>query len=191
MDVTISGHNLDVTDHMHDYIEKKFRRLERHLPAASEARVDLSVVNTRSADSRQIAQLTVRTERGTVLRAEEHTGDMFASIDAAMDKISRQIEHYKSRRTHRRRGMAQAVGQAALTPELEAEEDEEGEEMAPAEILRRKRFIVQPMTEEEAVEQLELLGHDFFIFYNPDVAQINVIYRRKGQGYGLLQPELG
>jgi putative sigma-54 modulation protein len=194
MDITISGHNLDITDHMRDYIEKKFVRLERHLPGVLEARVDLSVENTRSADSRQIAQVTVRTERGTILRAEERAADMFAAIDAVMDKVSHQVEHYKSKRAHRRRGAARAAGQAAAVPQLEALEefgDEDEEEVGTAEIVRRKRFIVQPMSEEEAVEQLELLGHDFFLFYNPDVAQINVVYRRKGQGYGLLQPDLG
>mgnify|MGYP000645734904 CR=1 FL=1 len=193
MEVTVFGRNLDVTPHMRDYIEKKFRRLERHLPATVEARMDLAVESTRSADSRQIAQLTVRTERGIILRAEERSGDMFASIDAVMDKIARQIEQYKSRRVARRRGAAVASAQTALAPDLEAEplaEDlEEG--ARSAQIVRRKRFIVQPMTEEEAIEQLELLGHDFFLFYNPDVAQINVVYRRKEGGYGLLQPELG
>ncbi len=195
MEVTIFGRNLDVTPHMRDYIEKKFRRLERHLPATVEARMDLAVESTRSADSRQIAQLTVRTERGIILRAEERSGDMFASIDAVMDKIARQIEQYKSRRVARRRGAAVASAQTAVAPDLEAEalaEDLEGEEEARSpQIVRRKRFIVQPMTEEEAIEQLELLGHDFFLFYNPDVAQINVVYRRKEGGYGLLQPELG
>lgn len=191
MDVNISGHNLDITPHMRDYINKKFRRLERHLPVPAEARMDLSVENTRSADSRQVAQLTVRTERGRILRAEERTGDMFASIDAVMDKMSRQIEQYKNKRVARRRGALSAAGPAAIAAELASEVLEEEEELEPVEIVRRKRFIVQPMTEEEAVEQLELLGHDFFLFYNPDVAQINVVYRRKGGGYGLLQPELG
>lgn len=196
MEVTIFGRNLDVTPHMRNYIEKKFRRLERHLPATVEARMDLAVESTRSADSRQIAQLTVRTERGIILRAEERSGDMFASIDAVMDKIARQIEQYKSRRVARRRGAASTANQMAATAELETEvleeELEEEEEGARStQIVRRKRFIVQPMTEEEAIEQLELLGHDFFLFYNPDVAQINVVYRRKEGGYGLLQPELG
>lgn len=196
MEVTIFGRNLEVTPHMRDYIEKKFRRLERHLPATVEARMDLAVESTRSADSRQIAQLTVRTERGTILRAEERSGDMFASIDAVMDKITRQIEQYKSRRVARRRGVAATATQTAVAPDLEAEAlaedlEEEGEETRLAQIVRRKRFIVQPMTEEEAIEQLELLGHDFFLFYNPDEAQINVVYRRKEGGYGLLQPELG
>jgi len=190
MDVSIYGHNLEITPHMRDYIEKKMRRLDRHLPTVAEARVDLTVENTRSADSRQVAQVTVRNERGVLLRAEERSGDMFASIDAVMDKMSRQIERYKGKRVDRRRG-AIAAEPTASTAELEDVEALEEEEAEPAQIVRRKRFIIQPMTEEEAVEQLELLGHDFFIFYNAEAAQINVVYRRKGGGYGLLQPELG
>ena len=131
----------------------------------------------KSAKDRQVAQLTVRS-KGTFLRAEERTADMFASIDAIVDKMYRQIVRYKGKRYGRGRGPGEI-------PPVE-----EFEEEVPPRIVRTKRFQVAPMDEEEAVEQMELLGHDFFVFFNVDTNEVNVIYRRKDGNYGLIEPEL-
>ncbi len=177
MQLIIQGKNMEVTDRLQEYIEKKVGKLDRYLPTITEARIELSVEGAKSAKDRQVAQLTVRS-KGTFLRAEERTADMFASIDAIVDKMYRQIVRYKGKRYGRGRGPGE------MPPVEEFEEEE------PPRIVRTKRFQVAPMDEEEAIEQMELLGHDFFIFFNVDANGINVIYRRKDGDYGLLEPEL-
>ncbi len=181
MQLIIQGKNVEITDRLREYVEKKVGKLDRYLPTIDEARMELSTEHTRSAGARQVAQLTVR-NKGTILRAEEKTSDIFTSIDAVLDKMYRQIARYKGRRY--RRGRAAAQGEA-LPIELEEEEEEE-----PRRIVRTKRFRLMPMDEEEAIEQMELLGHDFFVFYNASDGAINVLYRRKNGDYGLIQPEL-
>ncbi len=179
MQLMIQGKNIEVTDRLEDYIERKVGKLDRYLPTITEARMELSVEGAKSAKDRQVAQLTVR-GKGTLLRAEERTADMFTSIDAVVDKMYRQIIRYKGKRYGRGRGPGEA-------PPVEVDEFEE--EVAPH-IVRTKRFQVAPMDEEEAVEQMELLGHDFFVFFNVNTSEVNVIYRRKDGDYGLIEPEL-
>jgi len=169
---------MEVTPRLREYVERKVGKLDRYLPWIDEARVDLTVENTRSAAHRQVAQLTVRVH-GTILRAEERTSDMFASIDAVLDKMYRQIARYKGKRRNR--------WHAAAAEELPIEEPVEETE---GEIVRIKRFEVRPMTPEEAIEQMELLGHRFYVFLNADEDAINVVYKRDDGNYGLLQPEL-
>lgn len=176
MQVNITGKNLDVTDSLRSYVEKKIGRLDRHLSNINEARVELSVESARAAEDRQVAQVTMRTKQH-ILRAEERSADMFASIDAVMDKLERQVAHYKGKRWAKR---APAGGDFAA-------EEEATEE--PSRITRVKRFNMSPMDEEEAVDQMELLGHDFFVFFNSSSDQINVVYRRRGGDFGLIQPE--
>ena len=177
MQLIIQGKNIEVTDRLGEYIERKVGKLDRYLPTMTEARVELSVESAKSAKDRQVAQLTVRS-KGTLLRAEERSADMFTSIDAIVDKMYRQIVRYKGKRYGRGRGPGEI-------PPVE-----EFEEEAPSHIVRTKRFQVIPMDEEEAIEQMELLGHDFFIFFNVSTDGINVLYRRKDGNYGLLEPEL-
>jgi putative sigma-54 modulation protein len=183
MQMNISGKNLEVTDSLREYVEKKMGRLDRYLPNVSDVRVELSVENARASKDRQVAQVTLRTKQA-VLRAEEASGDMFASIDAVMDKMHRQIDHYKGKRWSKR--SATDSGPAVL----EATEEEAGAE-EPSRITRVKRFAMVPMDEEEAVDQMELLGHDFYVFFNVNQSQLNVVYRRRSGDYGLIQPEVG
>ena len=178
MEVTIHGRNLEISPRLQDYVEAKASRLGRHLGTISKVRVDLAVENTRSNADSQVAQFTVHSKR-MILRAEERTDDIFASIDAVIDKLNRQIERYKGKRQQRVRG-----GEVEVTPTA-VESDE-----APfGRIVRMKRFGVLPMNAEEAIEQMELLEHDFFLFYNPEEAAINLVYRRRDGDYGLLLPE--
>ncbi len=184
MDVTVHGHNLEVSPRLEEYVDKKVKRLDRKLTDVVEARMDLTVENTRSAGDRQVAQLTLRTDHGTILRAEERTNDMFAAIDAVMEKITRQIERYKGRgkeRTRQRRRSAEAADNGSAPVAVE-------EAVAPL-IVRRKRFEMIPMTEDDAVEQLELIGHPFYVFFNSDEKAISVLYRREDGDYGLLIPQ--
>ncbi len=179
MQVTIQGRNFEITSRLQEYVEGKAARLDRHLGTINQVRVDLAVEDTRSSQDRQVAQFTVYS-KNAILRAEERTGDMFASIDAVMDKLDRQIERFKGRRQNRIRGGG--IEADVLVSEAEEEPAEE--------IVRVKRFDVWPMHAGEAIEQMELLGHDFFVFYNADDGEVNVLYRRKDGDYGLLQPEL-
>ena len=182
MELTIKGRNMEVTDRLRDYVDQKIGRLDRYLPTITEAWVELSMEGTRAAQDRQVCQVTVRSN-GVILRAEERSDDMFYSIDTVLDKMYRQIARYKGRRENRWRG----TGMKAEPLPLDLEDELEDEASA---IVRTKRFPMRPMHAEEAVEQMELLGHDFFVFFNADDGEINVLYRRKDGDYGLLQPEL-
>jgi putative sigma-54 modulation protein len=183
MELTIKGKNVEVNDRLRDYVHKKIGRLDRYLPSISEAWVELSFEGTKAAQDRQVCQVTVRSS-GTILRAEERSDDMFTSIDAVLDKMYRQIARYKGKRKNRWRAADMVV---EPLPAGFEEEEYEGE---GANIVRSKRFPMTPMHPEEAVEQMELLGHSFFVFYNAEEGQLNVLYRRKDGDYGLLQPEL-
>lgn len=182
MQLIIQGKNIEMTDRLHEYVEKKVSRLSRYLPTITEARVELATESARSMEHRQVAQLTLRI-KGKILRAEERTDDIFTSIDAMLNKMHRQIDRYKGKSRGKLRG-----GEEALPDEF-YEEEEEDEEMPPR-IVRIKRFDVAAMDEEEAVEQMELLGHDFFVFYNVNDEGVNVLYRRRDGNYGLIQPVL-
>ncbi|MBN1642883.1 MAG: ribosome-associated translation inhibitor RaiA [Anaerolineae bacterium] len=179
MQIIVQGRNVQVTDRLREYVEGKVDKLDRFLPTITEARMELSTEQTRSAEDRQVAQLTIRS-KGVLLRSEERSADMFTSVDMVMDKIKRQIDRYKSKRRNRYRG-------APAEPEQVVPE----EEVEAAHIVRTKRFAVTPMDPEEAIEQMELLGHTFFVFYNVEDGQINVVYTRRDGNYGLLQPEVG
>lgn len=184
MELQITGKNMEVTERLDDYVRQKVEKLDRYMSSIVSARMELSLENTKSAADRQVAQLTIRSDRGVILRSEERTGDMFASIDVVMDKMYRQIARYKGKRQRaRREAPPEDLGLPLPMDEALLEEDE-------GQIVRTKRFALVPMVQEEAIEQMELLGHDFFVFFNTEEEGINVLYRRKDGNYGLLIPEL-
>jgi putative sigma-54 modulation protein len=178
--------NMRLTDNIRDYVEKKAAKLERHLQEIEEVRVELShIKSARNALDRQVAQITVH-GKGFILRSEERADDIHAAFDTALDKIQRQIDRYKGKH-YRGRGDGRS---AAEVVEEELPVDETGE-LLPL-IGKRKKFIVLPMTEDEAVEQMRLLGHDnFFVFFNAEQNSIQVLYRRRNGTYGLIEPVIG
>lgn len=183
--VEIYGKNMEVSERLHSHVLKKVSRLNRYLNGIDEARIDLSFnQSARSAADRQIAQVTIR-GKGFILRSEECADDIFAALDTALDKMQRQIERYKGKH-YRGRGngiSAAEVVQAGLKESLESETN-------PM-IARRKRFPVTPMDENEAMEQMSLLGHEnFFIFFNTDTNTINILYKRNDGTFGIIEPEL-
>ncbi|NIM95704.1 MAG: ribosome-associated translation inhibitor RaiA [Anaerolineales bacterium] len=186
VEVQINVHNLELSDRLRDYVTKKVSKLDRYLDVLEEATVDLNYAKSaRSANDRQVAQITVR-GKGVLLRAEERTDDMFTSVDSALDKISRQIERYKGKRW-RKRGDGRSAADVAMDYEPLAVESSEVEET----IIRRKRFALTPMDEREAVEQMALVDHeDFFVFLNADTSQVNVLYRRLDGTLGLIETEI-
>jgi len=190
MQLLVHGRNVEVTDWIREYVNKKVGRLERYLNQVTDARIELSHNATRAADDRFTAQLTMWSN-GHILRAEESTADILVSVDAAVEKMSHQIRRFKGRRHQIRRRMSvagNAEAQMAATLVAEAEEDEDEE---IGNIIRRKEFLLQPMDEEEALAQMELLGHAFYVYYDIDAKGVNVIYRRRDGQFGLLQPRLG
>lgn len=186
MELSINGRNLEITQRIENYVQKKTSKLDRYMPNLTKIHVDLSEEKTRSALQRQVAQITIRDDRGTILRAEERSNDMFAAIDTVIDKLHRQISRYQGKR--RRKYRSAGDDESILGDPLPFEEEMAAEEELG--IVRYKRFPAHPMAAEEAVEQMELLGHDFFVFFNPDDEAINVLYKRHDGSYGLLQPEL-
>ncbi|MFZ0534321.1 MAG: ribosome-associated translation inhibitor RaiA [Anaerolineales bacterium] len=183
LDVQVYGRNIEVTDRIFDYARKKVSKLDRFLNDIEEARVDLAYIKAaRSAADRQVAQITVR-GRGYILRAEERSDDVFTALDSALEKIQRQMERYKGKR---QKGRGDGKPASEVIP-IQAEE--EGEEDRSL-IVRRKKFLLIPMDEIEALEQMKLLGHeDFFVFYNSVTNSVNVLYLRRDGLYGLIETE--
>lgn len=187
MELSINVHNIKLTDQLQKYVEKKTGRLDRYMPNLSEARIELAEQHARNVEERQVAQLTVRDHRGTILRAEERSNDIFAAVDAVVDKMYRQMSRYRGKKRRNRRGgveVEELVGAEPL-PIEEAMEDSDNI------VVRRKRFSLRPMSVDEAADQMELLGHDFYVFFNSEDEAINVVYRRRDNNYGLLQPDMG
>jgi len=183
-EVDIYGRNLEVSERIQDYVEKKVIKLDRYLNNITEARVDLAFVKSaRSATDRQVAQITLR-GKGFILRAEERADDIFTAIDAALSKMQRRIERYKGKRFRGRRNGKSVADFVAESVEDDFDESE-------PQIVRRKHFLLHPMDEIEAIEQMRLLGHeDFFVFYNVNSNTINVLYKRRDGKYGLIEPEV-
>ncbi len=184
LDVQVYGRNIEVTDRILDYTKKKVSKLDRFLNDIDEARVDLSYIKSaRSAADRQVAQITVR-GKGYILRAEERSDDIFAAFDSALEKLQRQMERFKGRRQKGRGDGKPASEVIPAVPETETEE-------YPAAIVRRKKFVLTPMDELEALEQMKLLGHeDFFVFFNSVTKAVNVLYLRRDGLYGLIETEI-
>lgn len=177
MQLIISGKNLDVSDGLKDYVEKKVGKLDHFLPTLTEARVELALEKTKNVKQSQVVQVTLRTN-GTILRGEERAADFGAAIDIVVDKLHRQIERYKSKHTHGRN--AHSEREAPPT---------EPDTVEPTRIVRKKRFHILPMTDDEAIEQMELLGHNFFLYADRQNGKLNVVYRRNDGDYGLIEPE--
>lgn len=185
MNLVIHGRNIVVTPRIQSYVERKVDRLDRYMPNIAEVRVDLGEEKSNRMGNRMVAQVTVRHTRGTILRAEERTNDLYAAVDAVVDKLYRQIERYKGKL--KRRGGEPEEDFSAYETAVEIEEGE----LELGHVLRRKRFSITPMNEEEAIEQMQLLEHDFFVFMNAETGGVNVVYQRKDGNYGLLEPEVG
>jgi putative sigma-54 modulation protein len=176
----VKGKNVDVNDSLKDYALQKLSKLEKHLNDAARLELELQVEKNPSISQNQVAEATIWT-KGPVLRARESSTDMKASIDLLVEKLERQARRYRDKR---RRGPTRGNhGQGLETIPVVADEQ------APV-IVKTKQFAVKPMTPEEAVLQLELIGHDFFVFQNADTNDVNVVYRRRDGNYGLIEPQV-
>ncbi len=180
MQLQVKGRNLEVSDAIRSYAEQKLAKLERQLEDPR-VELELAVERNPSISASQVAEATIWT-RGPVLRAREASGDMHASIDQLVEKLERQVTRYRTRGRSRRRKAARANGPTPDTVPVLAEESE-------SPIVKTKNFAVTPLSPQEAVLQLELVGHDFFVFRNDDSGEVNVVYRRRDGQYGLIEPQ--
>ena len=184
--VDVQARNIRLTDSIKSHVEQRASKLDHYLSSIEEADVELTHhASARSAGDRNVAQITVR-GKGLILRTEERADEVLTAFDTALDKLHRQIDRYKGKHYH---GRGNGHSLAEETPE--AQPADETDKLPPI-IARRKQFRILPMNELEAVEQMNLLGHDnFFIFYNAETSRINVLYRRRDGSYGLIEPEIG
>jgi len=179
MELVIKGKNTEISEKVRQYIDRKFSRLDRHLNTITEAEVAIATEMTKSRQDRYVVQVTL-SSKGNLIRGEERGVDLFAAIDSVSDVLDRQIERYKGRLHNKGRGSSPLKAELPLTAEAEQR----------GRVVKVKRFTVKPMDAEEAVEQMELLGHDFFLFLNSASGQFNVLYRRNDGDYGLIEPEM-
>ncbi|MDI9481017.1 MAG: ribosome hibernation-promoting factor, HPF/YfiA family [Syntrophomonadaceae bacterium] len=176
----IRGKNLELTDALKDYTTKRLSKLEKYIDDVKEAQVALSV----EGEGHKV-EVTIPLN-GVILRGEEASEDMYTSIDLVVEKLEKQIEKYKTRlyRSNRGAGMKRAWIEEAR------KESEANESLETFKVVRTKRFALKPMDEEEAIMQMNLLGHTFFVFFNSATDEVNVVYRRKDGNYGLIEPNL-
>lgn len=174
MRYTISGKNIDITVGLREAVEGKLGKLERYFSPDTEVQVTMSVEK-----GRQKVEVTIPV-KGSTIRAEQDSNDMYVSIDLVEELIERQIKKYKTKIIDKKQS-ASAFSDTFIQEEAEPEET--------INIVRTKRFAMKPMDPEEACLQMELLGHNFFMFLNAETEQINVVYKRKANSYGLIEPE--
>jgi putative sigma-54 modulation protein len=180
MQFQVKGRNLEVSDAIRSYAEQKLAKLERQLQDPR-IELELAVERNPSIAANHVAEATIWT-KGPVLRAREASSDMRASIDQLVEKLERQVTRYRQQGRSRRRRAARANG-PPMPEAMPVVADEE-----PM-IVKAKQFAVKPMTPDEAVLQLELIGHDFFVFRNAESDEVNVVYRRRDGNYGLIEPQ--
>lgn len=174
MKYVITGRNVEVTEGLKAAVSEKIGKLEKYFHPDTEVVVTLSVEK-----ERQKIEVTIPV-KGNIIRAEQVSSDMYVSIDLVEEIIERQLKKYKNKITDKKHSAE------SFTPEYLEKDYEEEDEIK---IVRSKRFDVKPMDAEEACVQMELLGHNFFVFRNADTDEINVVYKRKGNTYGLIEPE--
>ena len=199
MDITIHGDGIKISEPLDQYTRSRVDKLDRYLPNIAHVGVELAIIRTHRGADIAIAQITVQHARGAILRAEEkldieNRDTIRFAINKAVDKLHRQIDRFKSKRKSKNQKVRDRY--RATVAELSAAEDipdsaltADEEAAAQTEILRRKQVELIPMNEEEAIEQLELLDHNFYMFMNADSGRVNVLYRRDNGGYGILVPQ--
>jgi putative sigma-54 modulation protein len=184
MQLHVKGKNVEVSDSIREYAESKLRKLERQLADPTKVELELTVEKNPSIAASHVAEATIWT-KGPTLRARESASDVRASIDLLVDKLERQVTRYREKR--HRHGHHQHARANGAAPALDATPVVAGEE-GPL-IVKTKQFTVKPMSAEEAVLQLELVGHDFFVFRSDETDEVNVVYRRADGNYGLIEPQ--
>lgn len=172
MKIIVQGRNVEVTSALRDYVEKRVGKLEKYIDEIDEVQATLLVEK-----DRHVVEVTIPLN-GIILRGEEETADMYSSIDLVVEKLEKQIEKYKTRITKKLKN--QSLKDLPVGTQITDDEPK---------IVRSKRFAFKPMPVDEAVMQMNLLGHNFFVFANGETDEVNVVYKRKDGNYGLIEPE--
>lgn len=185
MKLVIQGKNIEITDAIHEYVRQKIEKAVNHFQnLTTEVDVHLSVARNPRINPKQTAEVTIYAN-GAVVRAEESSENLYASIDLVADKISRQLRKFKEKRQARQTvKTTEVIDQEVIVSDLITDRTPE----LPSEVVRTKYFAMPPMSVQEALERLELVDHDFFMFCNAETGEINVIYERNHGGYGVIQP---
>ncbi|MBD2242475.1 ribosome-associated translation inhibitor RaiA [Nostoc sp. FACHB-888] len=188
MKLVIHGKNIEITDAIREYVHQKIEKAVSHFQSiTNEVDVHLSVARNPRINTRQAAEVTIYAN-GNVIRAEESSENLYASIDLVADKIARQLRKYKERRQDQKtQAQPPEVVVESVVTDLIGDRTPE----LPNEVVRTKYFSMPPMTLAEALEQLQLVGHDFYMFRNSETGEINVIYERNHGGYGVIHPRNG
>ena len=178
MDLQIITENMEPSKALQEQVEKKVVKLSRYLPSIDRGKVEISRERAKQPEQRFTVQITLDS-KGTLIRAQEKAENVRTALDKVMDALTNRIEHYKGKLYDKRRRVSLARQEAI-------EEAEEVE--APKEVVKNKHFLVKPMLQDEAINQMELLGHDFFLFISAETGKLNVLYRRQDGNYGLIEP---
>jgi putative sigma-54 modulation protein len=180
MELQITGTNTEITPATHRYIEQKLSKLNKHLPDIIEIKVEVSEENTKSPQQHYLVRATVNSGVGrSVFHSEERAEDLFKAIDKVAAILTRQLEKQKGKLYNRGRGNPLARGRYSQTEPVET----------GRKVVKTKRFVIEPMPLEEAIAQMERLGHSFFLFFDADANQVRLLYRRNDGDYGLIEPE--
>ncbi len=187
MKLVIQGKNIEITDAIREYVHQKIEKAVNHFQnLTTEVDVHLSVARNPRISPKQTAEVTIYAN-GAVVRAEESSENLYASIDLVANKINRQLRKYKEKRQDQTQAPVKTTEVLAQHPvDVDLVSDRAPE--LPAEVVRSKYFAMPPMTLQDALEQLELVDHDFYMFCNSETGEINVIYERNHGGYGVIQP---
>lgn len=174
MNITITGRNMEITDGLRSAVESKLSKLEKYFTPDTDVNVTLSVEK-----ERQKIEVTIPV-KGNIIRSEQVSSDMYVSIDLVEEVIERQLKKYKSKLISKKQNAA-SFKKEFIDKEVGTDEE--------VQIIRTKKFGMKPMYPEDACVQMELLGHNFFVFRNAETEEVNVVYKRKGNTYGLIEPE--
>lgn len=189
MEIKIHGRNVDITERIRSYVGRKFERLSRHLPQMMDATVEIKRTGSRSGKDRIVVQLTL-VVKGQVLRAQRRGSTVSEAVDTAVDVMDRQIRRYKGRRyrSHQDRKSLRNLSDGLVSEsEVEPPAPDDMEEM-PIKVVRRKRFPMVRMTVDDAIAEMELLHHSFYLFRSVETGSYSVVYRREDGDYGLIEP---
>ncbi len=186
MNIVVTGANVQVAEGIRAYVAQKLQRLSRHFDHVQEAKVVVREERRRPVGRAQVVEVTVWGD-GFVLRGEEAAADPYASVDRIVAKLEKQIARHRSRLIRKRR-LDERRQRTAERARAEAAARREPEPPSPR-VVRHKRFPMKPMTEEDAALQMELLGHDFFVYRDAETGRICVLYRRKDGDYGVIETE--
>lgn len=181
MELQIAGTNIEITTEAQRYVERKLDKLNKHLPDIIDTKVEISEEKTKSPQERYLVRVTVNSGvGGAVFHGEERAEDLYKAVDRVVAIVSRQLERRKGKLYDKGRGNPLARGKFNQTQQTETEKK----------VVKTKRFLVEPMSLEEAIEQMERLGHNFFLFFDADAGEVRLLYRRNDGDYGLIEPEL-